>query len=85
MFIAYWGKARWPIPIIKSWLGNKIRIATHIGYQLSFARLFGHQPDRPARLPFRGTTADHDDDALLLGVGKNLLRPVPLFRVKGLF
>src|ERR1035441_3184677 len=52
-------------------------------YQFSFERLLGYQPNRPARPSFRRATANHGDDALLLGVVEKLIRPSPLFLVKG--
>ena len=52
-------------------------------YEFSFDRLLGYQPHRPARPSFRRGTADHGADALLLGVVEKLIRPRPLFLVKG--
>src|ERR1035437_1622683 len=58
-------------------------LAAHIGYQLAFDGLFGDQADRPTGPAFRRLTADHGNDALLLGAIENLLGSRSLFGGSG--
>lgn len=58
-------------------------LPTDAGHQLAFDRLAGHQTHRPARTAFWRCTANHGDDALLLGIVQDLLGSRPLFLVKG--
>ena len=58
-------------------------LSAHLGHQLAFDGLFGDQADRPAGPAFRRITADHGNDALLLGAIENLLGSRSLFGVNG--
>src|ERR1035437_7602000 len=58
-------------------------LSAHLGYQLALDGLFGDQADRPTCSTFRRLTADHGNDALLLGAIENLLGSRSLFGVNG--
>jgi hypothetical protein len=58
-------------------------LSAHLGYQLALDGLFGDQAERPAGPTFRRLTADHGNDALLLGAIENLLGSRSLFGVNG--
>jgi hypothetical protein len=58
-------------------------LSPDFGHQFAFHGFFGNQPDRPARLTFRRSTANHSHDALLVRGIKNLLRTWPLLVIKG--
>jgi hypothetical protein len=57
--------------------------SAHLGYQLALDGLFGDQADCPTCSTFRRLTADHGNDALLLGAIENLLGSRSLFGVNG--
>src|ERR1700683_1641204 len=48
-----------------SWDQDPNRPSTHTRNQFSFDGFVSHQPDRPACLPFRRSTANHGDNTLL--------------------
>jgi hypothetical protein len=58
-------------------------LPTDAGNQLALDRLPGHQAHGPARTAFWWFTANHGDDALLLGIVQDLLGSRPLLLVKG--
>src|SRR5664279_2871665 len=58
-------------------------LSAHIGYQLALDGFFGDQADRPTGPTFRRLTADHGNDALLLGAIEDLLGSWSLFSVNG--
>src|ERR1035437_10987381 len=62
---------------------NPDRLPAHLGRQLALDGLFGDQADRPTGPTFRRFTADHGNDALLLGAIENLLGSRSLFVVNG--
>src|ERR1035441_2748654 len=56
-------------------------LSAHVGYQLALDGLFGDQADRPTGPTFRRLTADHGNDALLLGAHREPLGlPVAVWR-----
>ncbi len=58
-------------------------LASHLGNQLALDRLSSHQTHGPARPAFWRITANHGDDALLLGIVQDLLSSRPLLLVQG--
>jgi hypothetical protein len=58
-------------------------LSAYLGHQLALDGLFGDQADRPTGSAFRRRTADHGNDALLLGAIENLLGSRTLFGVYG--
>jgi hypothetical protein len=58
-------------------------LSAHFGHQLALDSLFGDQADRPTGSAFRRLTADHGNDALLLGAIENLLGSRSLFGING--
>src|SRR5450759_2463104 len=58
-------------------------LSPYLRHQLALAGLFGDQADRPTGPTFRRRTANHGNDALLLGAIENLLGSRTLFGVNG--
>src|ERR1039457_3072839 len=58
-------------------------LSAHLGRQVALDGLFGEQADRPTGPTLRRFTADHGNDALLLGAIENLLGSWSLFVVNG--
>src|SRR2546422_3939779 len=57
--------------------------SAHLGHQFALDGLFDNQAHRPTSPPFRRWTANHGNDALLLGIIENLLGAWSLLVVKG--
>ena len=62
---------------------NSDCLSAHLGNQFPLDGLFGDQADRPTGPTFRRLTADHGNDALLLGAIENLLGSRSVFGVNG--
>jgi hypothetical protein len=58
-------------------------LSAYLRHQLALDGLFGDQADRPTGPTFRRRTANHGNDALLLGAIENLLGSRSLFGVNG--
>ena len=58
-------------------------LSAHLGHQLALDSLFGDQTDRPTCPAFRRHTADHGNDALLLGAIENFPGSRALFGING--
>src|SRR5258708_23559813 len=62
---------------------NSDGLSSRTGDQFAFDRLLGDQPHRPTRSPLWRLTTDHGDNALLLGIIKNLFGARTRFVVQG--
>src|SRR6266581_3688027 len=58
-------------------------LSAHLGHQLALDGFFDNQAHRPTSSPFRRLTANHGNDALLLGIIEDLLGSWSLLVVKG--
>src|ERR1700721_870286 len=58
-------------------------LAAHPGHQFALDSFFHNQAPRPTGPPCRCLTANHGNDALLLGIVENLVGPRPLLVVEG--
>jgi len=57
--------------------------SAHLGHQFALHGFFHNQAHRPTGPPCRCLTANHGNDALLLGMVENLMGPWPLLVVEG--
>src|SRR5580698_4594353 len=58
-------------------------LAAHLRHQFALDGFFHNQAYRPTCPPFRCLTANHGNDALLLGIVEHLVGPWPLLVVEG--
>src|SRR5271157_2160052 len=58
-------------------------LSAHLGHQLALDGFFYNQAHRPTSPPLRRLTADHGNDALLLGIVEDLMGTWPLLVVEG--
>jgi len=58
-------------------------LSPHLGHQLALDGFFDNQAHRPTRSPFRRWTANHGNNALLLGTVENLAGSRSLLVVEG--